>query len=638
MIIGTAGHIDHGKTALVKALTGVDADRLQEEKARGMTIDLGFAYTPLANGEILGFVDVPGHEKFVHNMLAGATGIDFALLVVAADDGVMPQTQEHLQIIDLLGIQRGAVALTKVDRVEHDRITALVHSIRGLVDNTCLTGCPVFPVSAKTGTGMAELRAYLDSSACAPAPRERDNRKGFRLAIDRCFAVAGFGTVVTGTVFSGRVAVGDRLLLSPAGKPVRVRGIHAQNRPAETGLAGQRCALNLTGVEKREVRRGDWILAPQLHLPSIRLDVRLRLSGSEPRALRHWTPVHVHIGAAHLGGRVALFNDEPLEPGGSVYAQLVLDKPACAAHGDRFILRDACAQRTLAGGRVLDAKPPLRGRRNPERLALLAAWERETPQAILQALLDCSPNGVEWSAFARNLGYAHPEKGYAGFELSPPPCIIDSPTPVLFSAGRRKALRRCILDHLAQEHEKMPDSLGLNSEQLRLRTAPGIERAAFVCLLNELQEEGFCVLDGSWWRLPGHSVTLAEEDEKLWRRIAPLLQLQPFQPPRVRDIARAESLEEGAVRKLMMRVARTGKIYRIAHDHYFDRAAVRELADIVRTLAAEAEGCEVRAAQFRDRTGTGRKLAIHILEFFDRTGFTRRFKDLHRLRNDTLAF
>lgn len=634
MIIGTAGHIDHGKTALVKALTGVDADRLAEEKARGITIDLGYAYTPLADGEILGFVDVPGHEKFVHNMLAGATGIDFALLVVAADDGPMPQTLEHLQILDLLGIRSGAVALTKTDLVDPDRIAHVVGEIRALLDGTGLEGSPVFPVSAATGAGVAELHSHLEIVAASLGARTV--RGGFRLAVDRCFTVAGAGTVVTGTVFSGRVAVGEKLLLSPSGRPVRVRGIHAQNRAAEAGLAGQRCALNLADVEKREVQRGDWVLAPELHLPTTRLDVRLRLLASETRPLKHWTPVHVHLGAFHAMARVALLQDAPLEPGGSALAQLVLDKPTCAVNGDRCILRDASARRTLAGGRVLDAQPPARGRRTAQRLEILSAWEQTEPRAMLQALLAVSPNGVDLRGFSANANLTSHEADDLCRNLDLR--RAEAPRPIAFAPGHWTRLKLAVIETLGKEHEEVPDSLGLNAEQLRLRTAPRLGRAAFAQVLAELLEEEQCAREGSWWHLPGHEIALSEKDENLWRRIAPLLREHPFQPPRVRDIARAESLDEAAVRKLLIMAARMGRVYRIAHDHYFDQTAVAALADIIRDLARKAPDGTVTAAAFRNRIGTGRKLAIHILEYFDRVGLTRRMDDAHRLRNDSLQF
>ena len=633
MIVGTAGHIDHGKTALVKALTGVDADRLAEEKARGITIDLGYAYAPLPDGDILGFVDVPGHEKFIHNMLAGATGIDFAMLVVAADDGIMPQTVEHLQILDLLGIDAGAVALTKTDRVDAARIAAVGEQIGRLLEGTSLAGSRIVPVSAATGHGLGDLHSHLEQIARHRAGRALQG--GFRLAVDRCFTLAGAGTVVTGTVFSGEVHVGDRLLLSPSGRSVRVRGIHAQNRPAEVGVAGQRCALNLADVDKADVHRGDWILAPELHRPSHRLDVRLRLLPAETRPLKHGTPVHVHLGAFHGTGRVALLQDDPVAPGHGALAQLVLDKPTCAVLGDRCILRDASATRTLAGCRVLDAQAPVRGRRTAQRLAVLSAWERAEPQAILRALLAASPQGVDLRAFGAN-GNLNPAEVVA---LCADSTVrrLDGPKPVAFAAEHWAALCQSVVETLRQEHEALPDSLGLNAEQLRLRTAPRLDRAGFAQVLAELLEVGQCLRDGCWWHLPGHRIVLTEQDQALWRRMAPLLTAQPFQPPRVRDIARAESLDEAATRKLLIRVARLGLVYKVAHDHYFERTAVARLAEIVREIAGAAPDGSVTAAEFRDRIGTGRKLAIQILEYFDRIGLTRRLRDIHRLRDESLT-
>lgn len=315
MIVGTAGHIDHGKTSLVKALTGIDADRLKEEKARGITIDLGFAYKPTADGGVLGFVDVPGHERLVRNMLAGATGIDHVLLVVAADDGPMPQTREHLAILDLLGLTRGAVVLTKSDLVPDARLAEVRAEIDALLQPTGLAGSPVFAVSNLTGAGMAALEQHLLLAQQAQAPAAADGL--FRLAVDRCFSLAGIGTVVTGTAVSGRVAVGDRVLVSPRKLPVRVRGLHAQNRESQRGLAGQRLALNLaaTGLEKSDIARGDWIVAEAAHAATRRIDARLRLLAGEARDLAHWTPVHLHLGACDVGARVVLLEGPALAPG-----------------------------------------------------------------------------------------------------------------------------------------------------------------------------------------------------------------------------------------------------------------------------------------------------------------------------------
>ena len=351
MIIGTAGHIDHGKTALVRALTGIDTDRLKEEKARGITIDLGFAYLPAPDGKVLGFVDVPGHEKFVHNMLAGAGGIDFVLLVVAADDGVMPQTREHLAIVDLLGVGRGIVALTKVDLVSIERREAVTAEIAQTLDDTGLAGADV----------AAGFNRQRRGNRFAPRPAVRGGASGrgqrrqgrFRLAVDRSFTLTGVGTVVTGTVLSGTVAVSDHVTISPSGLAARVRSIHAQNRPTDRGQAGERCALNLAGdgVAKDAIHRGDVVLDPELHAPTERIDAALRVLPSEPKPITQWMPARLHHAAAEAGARVVLLGDRPIAPGESARVQIVLDRPIAAAVGDRFVLRDTSGQRTIGGGR-----------------------------------------------------------------------------------------------------------------------------------------------------------------------------------------------------------------------------------------------------------------------------------------------
>ena len=373
MIVGTAGHIDHGKTSLLRALTGIEGDRRPAERQRGITIDLGYLYADLGDGSPTGFIDVPGHERFVHNMLAGASGIDCVLLVVAADDGLMPQTREHLAIVELLGIRRALVALTKIDRVEPQRVQQVRTQVEHLLASGPLARSPIFPLSSSTGEGVAALREAL--GGLAGEVRERSREGYFRLAVDRAFSVAGSGIVVTGTAFSGQVAVGDELLLGNAGRPVRVRGLHAQNRPAQQAWAGQRVALNIAGerLALEQIQRGDWLLQAALHAPTTRVDIDFRLLPDELRDFTHWTPVHLHLGTQDVTGRLALLEGEQLEPGHRAFAQLVLNAPIQALHGDRLVLRDQSAQRTLGGGRVLDGAAPARNRRTPARLAQLQA-------------------------------------------------------------------------------------------------------------------------------------------------------------------------------------------------------------------------------------------------------------------------
>lgn len=639
MIIGTAGHIDHGKTALVRALTGVETDRLPEERARGMTLDLGYAYQPLDSGDILGFVDVPGHERLVHTMVAGATGIDFVLLVVAADDGPMPQTREHLEVLDLLGLDRGAVALTKIDRVPPERVAEAAAEIGALLAGTGLAGAPVFAVDALGGEGIAPLARHLAAAASAPEsesdrPRRRQGGR-FRLAVDRSFSIAGVGTVVTGIVLAGSVAVGDRLLVSPAGHPVRVRGIHAQGCAAPRGEAGQRCALNLADLHRDAVGRGDQVLAPDLHLPTRRLDARLRVPTGAPGALKHWTPVHCHLGSARATGRVAVLDGDAIAPGAAGLVQLVLDADLAALRGDRLILRDQSARRTLGGGLVLDPEPPARGRRRPGRFALLRALSLPDTLESAARALDLAELGLDLHRLVRHWNLD--EASAAALAALPGSVRLATPAgPLLFAAGPWETLQQRVLARLADLHREHPELQGPDRERLRRGAVPAMERGAFAALLEAMTAAGLVVRSGPWVHLPGHEVRLPAAEQALWEdELRPRLAARPFEPPRVRDLARALGLQEDAVRQTLKRLVGMGEVYRVAHDHYFTRAAVADLAAIALDLS-ERTGA-ARAAEFRDAIGTGRKLAILILEFFDRLGYTRRIGDDHRVFRDSLV-
>lgn len=628
MIVGTAGHIDHGKTTLVKALTGIDCDRLKEEKARGITLDLGYAYAPLPNGETLGFVDVPGHEKLVHNMLAGATGIDFALLVVAADDGPMPQTREHLEIVELLGIRLGAVALTKIDIVAVDRQKQAKTEIAEMLAGTALADAPVFPVCAASGEGLAALQAHLQAAAAALG--QRPAAGGFRLAIDRCFTLSGAGTVVTGTAFSGQVRVGDMLTVSPLGKTVRVRSLRVQDTPAESGQAGQRIALALAGIEKAEVQRGQWVIAPALHAPIRRFDARLRVLAGQP-ALKHWTPVHLHLGAIDVPARVALLGVDEIAPGSENLAQITVDRDIGTLAGDRFILRDASARHTIGGGTVLDIFPPARKKRSPERLAMLAALADPDPAVALRLAAEQQVAGVDLPPHAlnRNLPAAALEALCQRLELKR---VGD----LAFAPARWQDLEVRLLAALAAEHERAPDMPGVERDRLRRLTLPTLSRPAFDALLAAPLANGRIAQTHAWLHLPEHRVQLAAADRDLWQTLKPLLDAAPYGPPRVRDVAKATGIAEDTVRALFKRVARFGEAYPVAHDHYFTAEAVADLAR--RVAALNARDGHARAAPLRDEIGGGRKVAIHILEFFDRIGYTRRVRDTHILRGSPEQF
>ncbi|MBI4983886.1 MAG: selenocysteine-specific translation elongation factor [Rhodocyclales bacterium] len=616
MIVGTAGHIDHGKTTLVRALTGVDTDRLPEEKARGITLDLGYAYT---DDGLLGYVDVPGHEKLVHNMLAGATGIDFLLLVIAADDGPMPQTREHLVIADLLGLTRGAVALTKVDAVTPQRLAAVREEIAALLAASELAAAPIFPVAALKGEGVTALHAHL--LAAARSLGERRAAGGFRLAVDRVFSLPGVGLIVTGTAFSGSVAVGDTLMVTPPGRAARVRGLHVQDRAAERGHAGQRIAVNLAGdLEKSDLARGMWVVAPHLHQPVQRFQCAVR--AVEP--LKHWLPVHVHLGAADVTGRLALLEGESLAPGGTMLAELILDKPIGALGGDRFILRDQSATRTLGGGSVLDVFPPTRRKRAPERLAALRLMALADPRPALREAAAQRADGVDLDRYALNRNLDAAAALWRELDLI---VVEENGTHIGFAGDAWTRLAQRLLDALAAEHARASDMIGVERDRLRRLTLPTLARAAFDRLVDELQAQGRLAQTGGWLHQPGHRATLAAGDADLWLTLQPLLDAAPFQPPRVRDVACASGTAEETVRGLMKRVARVGLIYPIAHDHYFTAAAVAQLAAHVDALCTHSGAA--RAADLRDVIGGGRKVAIHILEFFDRVGYTRRVRDEH---------
>lgn len=625
MIIGTAGHIDHGKTALVKALTGIDADRLAEEKRRGITIDLGYAYMQLPDGGgVIGFIDVPGHERFIHNMLAGATGIDAVMLVIAADDGVMPQTREHLQILDLLGVSNGLVALTKADMADAALIAQREAEIAALLSPTTLAGAPVFPVSAHTGQGIEALRGALNSMR----PAESGQTGYPRLAIDRSFSLPGTGLVVTGTVFSGAIAVDDKLILSPPGIELRVRGLHAQNRPAERTVQGERAALNITSprLAKETIARGNWILAREIHAPTSVVDVSLRLLHSEEKPLKHWTPLHVHIAAAHVTGRVALLEGESIAPGAEQFAQLVLDAPIGALAGDRIILRDIAAQRTLGGALVCDPFASPRQRRKPERIARLSALKRPAGEAAAH-LLAAPPGTIDAALFEQAHNLTTPEADALWGSLG-----AMRKGAVIFAPAAWERANADFTATLAAFHAEAPDTPGPHPERLRIVMPQRLSAAAFAAVLAAQIVARLAVQDGPWVRLPSHRATLSPQDEAVAARIERTIAEHRFRPPRVRDFAGELAMNEEIVRQLMRKMARMGRLVEIARDHFYQRATVAEMIAIAASLSGDPPGAMFTAAAFRDCIDSGRKVAIQILEFFDRQGVTVRRGDLRRVR------
>ena len=552
MIVATAGHVDHGKTLLVKALTGVDTDRLPEEKKRGLTIEPGFAYVHLDGGQVLGFVDVPGHERFIRNMLAGVSAIDFALVVVAADDGPMPQTTEHLDILDLLGVARGAVAVTKRDLVDGDRLARVMDRTTALLAGTALAGAPLFPLSATTGQGVAALDSHLRDAAADHRARESHGR--FRFSIDRCFTLGGIGLVVTGAVVAGLARCDDALMLSPLGLPVRLRGIRAHDRHAHEAVAGQRCALNIAGrgLRKDAVQRGDWVLDAALHAPVTRVDARLRLLGREAAALKSGTQVHVHLGAAETTGRVHVLAAKTLAPGDEALVQLTFGRPLGALGRDRLVLRDKSARRTMAGGRVVDPFAVGRGRTRPAYLARLAALDRETPGEALAGLLGLEAGGVGLDDFARAWNL---EPAFLDGTLADEAAKVFTVDTRRYAVGHERwaAALAALVARLERWHQQHPAARGASDRDLAATVRPPVLRAA---ALGALVDSGRVALGHGVYGLAGHQPVMAPADQVFWDTVRPLLCADELRPPVLHTVASALTMDVAEVRRRLAGLAR----------------------------------------------------------------------------------
>ncbi|WP_446028527.1 selenocysteine-specific translation elongation factor [Lelliottia amnigena] len=611
MIIATAGHVDHGKTTLLQAITGVNADRLPEEKKRGMTIDLGYAYWPQPDGRVLGFIDVPGHEKFLSNMLAGVGGIDHALLVVACDDGVMAQTREHLTILHLTGNPQLTVALTKADRVDESRIDEVRQQLQAILQEYGFANAPIFVTVATEGRGIDELRAHLQQ--LSSREQTRDHR--FRLAIDRAFTVKGAGLVVTGTALSGEVKVGDSLWLTGVNKPMRVRGLHAQNQPSEQAHAGQRIALNIAGdAEKEQLNRGDWLLSDAPPEQSERVIVSLQTH----TPLTQWQPLHIHHAASHVTGRVSLLEND--------LAELVFDTPLCLADNDRLVLRDISARTTLAGARVVTLNPPRRGKRKAEYLQWLTALAlTENDSAALSVHLERGAVNLADFAWARQLS----DDGLQ--RLSQQPDFIQAGNNLL-NATVAARWQRKVLTTLATYHEQHQDEPGPGRERLRRMALPMEDDALVLLLIEKMRESGVIQSHHGWLHLPDHKAGFTPEQDAIWQKAAPLFGDEPWW---VRDLAQKTGTDEQLMRQVLRHSAQQGLITAIVKDRYYRNDRIVTFANLIREL--DQEKGSTCAADFRDRLNVGRKLAIQILEYFNRIGFTRRRGNDHLLR-DSLLF
>ena len=610
MIIATAGHVDHGKTTLLQAITGVNADRLPEEKKRGMTIDLGYAYWPQPDGRVLGFIDVPGHEKFLSNMLAGVGGIDHALLVVACDDGVMAQTREHLAILQLTGNPQLTVALTKADRVDATRINEVREAVQATLREYGFTDAAQLETVATEGRGIDALRHHLQQLSS----REHASHHRFRLAIDRAFTVKGAGLVVTGTALSGEVKVGDTVWLTGINKPMRVRGLHAQNQPVDHAHAGQRIALNIAGdAEKAQLNRGDWLLSEAPPEPSERVIVSLQTH----IPLSQWQPLHIHHAASHITGRVSLLEND--------LAELVFDTPLWLADNDRLVLRDISARETLAGARVVALNPPRRGKRKPEYLQWLSALaQASNDKAALEVHLERGAVNLTDFAWARQLS----NEGL--LPLTQQPGFIQAGNNLL-NAPVAACWQRKVLNTLATYHEQHQDEPGPGRERLRRMALPMEDDALVLLLIENMRESGVIASHHGWLHLPEHKAGFTAEQDAVWQKVAALFGDEPWW---VRDLARETNTDEQLMRQVLRHAAQQGMIVAIVKDRYYRNDRIVAFANLIRELdQARGSTC---AADFRDRLNVGRKLAIQILEYFNRIGFTRRRGNDHVLRDAQL--
>jgi selenocysteine-specific elongation factor len=634
-IVGTAGHIDHGKTSLVKALTGQDTDRLQEEKDRGITIDLGFAHLDLPDGSRAGVVDVPGHERFIRNMLAGAHGLDLVLFTVAADDGVMPQTEEHLDILHVLGIDRAIFVITKSDLVPAARIAEVEQEIQILAVGTSLQDSPVVAFSSVTGQGLEQLRLeiaqILGSRKKAPPPGY------FRLPVDRVFVLQGHGLVVTGTARGGEVTVGDHVRVLPGGQINRVRSLQVHNEPVHTGTWGQRIALNLGGAEKSSIARGDVVCHERLTRASDRFDASLDVRPSASAGIKNHQRVRVHLGTAERMAKLILLASpgvaRPKEP---AFCQIVLADPLLALRGDRFIIRDETARRTLGGGVVIHPWPRAHARKESGLLTRLKALQRSDPAEVASLFLDESRDFAVPLALVSQFLNRRVEETRDLLQKTPAVRSIGLDEEPVYTTDRKwKRVHDALVGALAAFHAAHPLSPGRDMEESRDKLPGSIPAKLFRAFVERLEEEKIVVREGNLLRLPEHTVALDTVEQRLASQIRSLLGAQPFAPPDLAQLERELGAGRGKVAEVLRVLERERTVVRVSADLFFLTASIDDLR---RVLLEEFAGTHnITPAMVRDRFNITRKHTIPILEYLDREGVTVRSGDARRLRTPSAS-
>jgi len=632
IVLGTAGHVDHGKTSLVLALTGIDTDRLKEEKRRGITIELGFAFLDLPCGRRLGIVDVPGHERFVKNMVAGASGIDLLAFVIAADEGIMPQTREHFEICRLLGVKRGLVILTKKDMVDPEWLEMVREDARQFVAGSFLDGAPIIAVSSLSGEGLDEVKAALDRLVQESEVAEALGP--FRLPVDRVFTMKGFGVVVTGTSISGRIGVGEEIAVYPKGHTGRIRGIQVHGREVEMVEAGKRTAINIQGLDTWMVARGDMLATPGSMAPALILDADFFYLSANAKPLKNRARVRVHLGTAEIMGRVVLLAADELAPGESADIQLILEEPVAAWPQDRFVVRSYSPVTTIGGGVIFNAGPPKRRRFKEANEKVFSLYRSGSLEELaLLHLTEAGAAGLEFDALCVKMGQFGKRfrKLLDGPISSRKMVMVDSERQRLVAAEIFTGLGEKLVAILARFHEANPMQPGLSKEELRSRLPGQVNQKLFHLLLGGLSKESKIAVDEARVRLAGHRVSLATDAAGLKAEMGYLYAEAGLAPPTIKEMqARFAKYSPSLVREVLELLVREQSLFRVSEDLYFHGPALAALMEKVKDFLGR-EG-EIDAPRFKDLTGLTRKFSIPLLEYFDRIKLTIRVGDKRIMR------
>jgi len=631
IILGTAGHIDHGKTSLIKAITGTDTDRLKEEKERGITIELGFAFLDLPSGKHLGIVDVPGHEKFVKNMVAGATGIDIVAMVIAADEGVMPQTREHMEICALLGVRHGLIAMTKTDMVDEEWLELALEDIREFSQGTFLETAPILPVSSVTGQGIPELIAALDEIA-GQIPQRRPSNL-FRLPIDRVFTMKGFGTVITGSLVSGKITVGETIMIYPSGITSKVRGIQVHNQSANEADAGMRTAINFQGLDKAAVNRGEVLSTPNALVNSYMVDVSFHYLASNQKPLKNRTLVRFHTGTSEVMGYLILLEQQELPPGQTVVAQLRLDSPVAIVKDDRFVVRSYSPVRTIGGGYVLNPAPQKHKRLKPEIIKGLQDLTNDDPDVIISYHIEQGGyRGVSFSHLKIMTNLPDKQLEIQLQHLLSQKAIIqtDKENRIFIHQSTFDTLKQKFTEHLTDYHSTNPLKAGMPKEELKSKFPLLTDAKLFNQVLNQMIKNQQIVQEENTVRLENHRVFLGQDQADIRKKIIKIHQTGGLQPPYFRDVIRELDADPKHVQDVLRLLVEEGQIIKTKDDLYFDAKAVEMLkTKLVEFLKTNGD---ITTPQFKEMTGVSRKYLIPLIEYFDAKNVTLRVGDSRKLR------